>query len=129
MQRRVTGPFEIVDCGGGGWCLRNPRPPGAAVFVSGAAPPAGSDRCTAVTIDWRDAHGVALRLDFPLGSIDLEPGSVLVHEPRQGLYDALPLAKFDAETQRFWRRVFAIVRLPGGRFFLGLLARLARRRG
>jgi hypothetical protein len=50
-------------------------------------------------------------------------GSVLLHEPQPRLYEALPLAGFDAKAQRFWRRVFTIMRIPGGRFMLRFFTR------
>jgi hypothetical protein len=36
------------------------------------------------------------------------------------------LADFDARARRFWRRVFVLVRIPGGRRLLGMLARASR---
>jgi hypothetical protein len=42
------------------------------------------------------------------------------------LYEALPLAGFDATARRFWRRVFLLVRLPGGRYLLRLIAQRKR---
>ena len=56
----------------------------------------------------------------------LEAKSVIVHEALPGLYRALPLADFDARARRFWRRVFLLVCIPGGRRLLGTLARLSR---
>ncbi len=53
--------------------------------------------------------------------------SVFIHEPKTRLYDSLPLARFDAAAQRFWKRVFRLIRIPGGRLLLGAIAR--RRRG
>jgi hypothetical protein len=58
----------------------------------------------------------------------VEAEAVIVHEPTANLYAALPLADFDARAQRFWRRVFLLVRIPGGRSLLGILARLSRKR-
>jgi hypothetical protein len=49
--------------------------------------------------------------------------SVIVHEPLARLYEALPLATLDANARRFWRRVFRLVRIPGGRYLLGALVR------
>ncbi len=40
------------------------------------------------------------------------------------LYDSLPLVKFDADARRFWRRVFGLVRIPGGRYLLKFLSAL-----
>jgi hypothetical protein len=53
----------------------------------------------------------------------LEADSAIVHEPRQRLYDALPLATFDSDARRFWNRVFRLMRIPGGRLLLKVLAR------
>ena len=39
-----------------------------------------------------------------------------------------PLAGLDEKARRFWRRVFRLVRIPGGRHLLGVLARRSRGR-
>jgi hypothetical protein len=52
--------------------------------------------------------------------------TVIVHEPLANLYAALPLATLDANARRFWRRVFTLVRIPGGRHLLGILGRRRR---
>jgi hypothetical protein len=52
--------------------------------------------------------------------------SAIVHQPLARLYDGLPLAEFDSKTRRFWGRVFTLVRIPGGRHLLGVLARRSR---
>ncbi len=57
----------------------------------------------------------------------LKARSVFVHEPIPLLYDALPLAKFDADARRFWRRIFRLMRVPGGRWLVRLMARRKRR--
>ena len=49
----------------------------------------------------------------------------VAHEPLARLYDTLPLMSFDSQARRFWRRVFFLVRIPGGRRLLGLVARRA----
>jgi hypothetical protein len=57
----------------------------------------------------------------------LKTRCVFVHEPRPRLYDSLPLAKFDVDARRFWDRIFRVMRLPGGRWLLKLLARRRQR--
>ena len=52
--------------------------------------------------------------------------SAIVHEPLGHLYESLPLVKFDAKARRFWRRVFRLVRIPGGRYLLKFLARTSK---
>jgi hypothetical protein len=44
------------------------------------------------------------------------------------LYEALPLARFDAKARRFWGRVFWLVRMPGGRSLLKYFAGGGRKR-
>ncbi|HMH88482.1 MAG TPA: hypothetical protein VK523_07555, partial [Steroidobacteraceae bacterium] len=51
----------------------------------------------------------------------VEAASAIVHEPLEHLYESLPLVSIDADARRFWRRVFRLVRLPGGRFLLRIL--------
>jgi hypothetical protein len=53
--------------------------------------------------------------------------SVFIHTPKTRLYENLPLASFDRDAQRFWKRVFRLIRIPGGRLLLGAITR--RRRG
>ena len=52
--------------------------------------------------------------------------SAIVHEPLPHLYETLPLVRFDAKARRFWRRVFRLMRIPGGRHLIGALARRSR---
>jgi hypothetical protein len=56
----------------------------------------------------------------------VEAAAAIVHEPLGRLYESLPLANIDANARRFWRRVFRLVRLPGGRYLLKLLTRVGR---
>ena len=53
-------------------------------------------------------------------------GGAVLHEPQMQLYSALPLAQFDAKAQRFWRRIFRLLRIPGGRIVLRWIARRRR---
>ncbi len=57
----------------------------------------------------------------------VEAASAIVHEPLEHLYERLPLVSIDADARRFWRRVFRLVRIPGGRYLLKALARSRRR--
>src|ERR1700733_14147701 len=57
----------------------------------------------------------------------VEAANAIVHEPLDQLYERLPLISIDADARRFWRRIFRLVRIPGGRFLLKLLARSRRR--
>ena len=78
-----------------------------------------------VAIEWRD-HGVLVTLSSDAGPTSLQARAALVHEPFAQLYQSLPLARLEDSARRFWRRVFRLVRIPGGRHLLRFLA--ARRR-
>jgi hypothetical protein len=73
-------------------------------------------------VEWV-ADGVRVALGTGPGARQLTARSAVVHLPLAHLYEALPLAGFDDQAQRFWRRVFRLLRLPGGRFLLRLLTR------
>jgi hypothetical protein len=67
-----------------------------------------------VVLTWADQHTL------------IRAQSVIVHEPLPDLYRDLPLAVLDENARRFWRRVFTLVRIPGGRYLLGAVARRSR---
>jgi hypothetical protein len=75
-----------------------------------------------VCIEWR-ADVVQLSLTSAQHSVVATAQSAIVHEPLPHLYEALPLVRLDAQARRFWRNVFRLVRIPGGRYLLGVLAR------
>jgi hypothetical protein len=79
-------------------------------------------------IEWQTRRVVLLTMLSGGRVATVEASEVIVHEPVPKLYESLPLADFDARARRFWRRVFALVRIPGGRLLLGIVAHLSRRR-
>jgi hypothetical protein len=79
-----------------------------------------------VSIEWL-ADAVQLALTSAQHSVAATAQSAIVHEPLPRLYEILPLVTLDAKARRFWRRVFRLVRIPGGRYLLGALARRSRR--
>ncbi len=143
MNYSVAGPFSAVDAGGGDWWLSGGTPAGVPSEVSsevssgvqillrGAGPSAVQlfadlPRIERVALDWsRDI--VIVTLTRAGGVATLTAHSAIVHEPQQNFYRCLPLADFDADAQRFWRRVFRLMRIPGGRFLLGVMTRRGRR--
>jgi hypothetical protein len=127
-QLTVCAPFDIEDCGNGLWCLRRQQPPMVSVYLRGFAPPAQLAECTAMSIDWPDGSGAVVSIALPSQSVTIRVAGAFAHEPRGQLYGALPLPGFGAGPRRFWRTVFGVVRVPGGRFLLGWLADRSRRR-
>jgi hypothetical protein len=126
-QLTVSAPFDIEDCGRGLWCLRPHDALQTAVYVSGSLPFAKLSKCEAFSIEWLDGGSAVLHLGLPAQIVTVPVASAFLHEPLTALYGALPLARLDAKTKRFWRRIFALVRLPGGQILLGWLGPRTRR--
>ncbi len=123
-RRNFTAAFLPQDCGDGAWHLRSAAPHEIEVILQGAdrgaARAFGSAPLLDLCIEW-DAKIALLRFTSGDGPATVRAAAAIVHEPLRSLYDALPLVKFDAEARRFWRRVFRLVRIPGGRYLLKFL--------
>jgi hypothetical protein len=132
MQQTVPGPFYVLHLGGGLWRLSTGFPAGPDIFLSGAHPDEpgllSAQSATALRVEWR-TEGVKVALMGPNGVRHVAVGGAVIHEPASELYEALPLAVFDGDARRFWRRVFRLMRIPGGRFLLRFLARGRRGKG
>jgi len=125
-RRNFSGAFLSQDRGNGAWQLIRSAPHETTVFVRDAQHDAANafrhGRIIDLGIEWRDEEALLTFMsDGRVSSV--AAGSAIVHEPLADLYASLPLASIDADARRFWRRVFALVRLPGGRFVLKLLTR------
>ncbi len=128
-RRNFSGVFTAEDLGKNNWRLTSDEPASVAVYLHGAEPLAASvhkRRYENIGIEWRQASAL---VSMTTGDVVhyVETQSAIVHEPLERLYEGLPLAQFDARAQRFWRRVFRVVTLPGGRHLLRLFARSQRR--
>jgi hypothetical protein len=126
MQRIMRGPLEQRELGPGAWAWAAPgggellirgADPGAAEFLRGAAP-------SAVSVDWLE-DGALVTLITDAGPRPLRARVAVTHQPLARLYETLPLARLEPQARRFWRRVFFLVRIPGGRRLLKLVARRA----
>ena len=80
-----------------------------------------------VELQWLEP-GVQMTFGSAAGSGVLRAQWAAVHEPAAHLYDVCRWRRFDPAARRFWRWVFRLVQLPGGRHLLGVLARRARGR-
>jgi hypothetical protein len=131
MRRHLPGKFLARPLADGAWHLARGAAPTADIFLRGAGSrTAGvlqSPDLADIDIEWQDA---AVELTVTAGGrrTTVAGGSAIVHEPLAQLYQALPLAVLDATARRFWRRIFWLVRIPGGRHLLGALARRTRSR-
>jgi hypothetical protein len=133
MTYSLAGPFAAFAAGNGAWRLSAGAPsgPGVQILLRGTSADAArffadAPRIERIVLDWsRDIVIVTLTVAGGIGALTAH--SAIVHEPQDQLYRCLPLAEFDAGAQAFWRRVFRLLRLPGGRFLLGLMTRRERR--
>ena len=129
LRRNFSGAFLPQDRGNGSWQLSRAAPHEINVFLRdaerGAQRAFGTGPLLDLGIEW---HAEKVLLTFVSGEkvASVEAASAIVHEPLDHLYERLPLVSIDANARRFWRRVFRLVRIPGGRY---LLKALARRRG
>jgi hypothetical protein len=130
MRRKLPGEFTVQKLADGAWRLSRREPTRADIFLRGADARAEDIFRRAgvgdLEIEWREDTAVLTLTSAGLSAVIQSQGAI-VHEPLAHLYDALPLASFDANTERFWRRVFRLVRIPGGRHLLGFLARRTRK--
>jgi hypothetical protein len=124
MRRNFSGAFMPQDRGNGAWQLTRAAPHEMQVFLReaehGAARAFGKTPIVDLGIEW---HAARVLLTFMSGDrvATVEAATAIVHEPLGHLYESLPLVSIDADARRFWRRVFRLVRIPGGRFLLRIL--------
>ena len=131
MRRNLPGTFLTRRLGDGAWRLSRSEAEPIEVFLRGAEPGAAEAFRPGVVgnidIEWR-TETVLLTMTSAEQLQAVRAQSAIVHEPLARLYEALPLVTLDPKARRFWRRVFLLVRIPGGRHLLGALARLLRQR-
>ena len=126
VQRTVIGPFGARKLGPGVWQLTTGVSSGAEIYLQGVAPEAGDALQDASLASLRfEWHATAVRVSLTgaNGIRHMNIVSAIIHEPKAALYQGLPLASFDAAARRFWRRVFLLMQVPGGRFLLRFIAR------
>jgi len=130
MSKNLSGPFAARSLGTGAWLLTTGAVGGPEIVLRGADPDLRFFADAVVenlTVSWLGDE-VELVLTASTGVRALRVSTVIVHEPNTRLYESLPLAGFDTEAQLFWRRVFRLIRIPGGRHLLGFIARRGRGR-
>jgi hypothetical protein len=131
MRRNLPGTFLTQNLGEGAWRLSRSEAAPVDVFLRGAESDAAealrSPSVRDIGIEWR-GDAVVLTMTSAEQPRIITAQSAIVHEPLARLYEALPLVSLDAKARRFWRRVFRLVRVPGGRYLLGALARRNRHR-
>ncbi len=129
LRRNFSGAFLLQQRGAGAWQLSRRAPHEINVFLRdaelGAARAFGAGPIVDLGIEW---HGERVLLTFMSQKrvASVEAANVIVHEPLERLYESLPLVSIDADARRFWRRVFRLVRIPGGRYLLRVLTRRSR---
>lgn len=129
MRRTLLGPLRVRHLGGGLWTFM----PGVAdamrlylrIPAGANCGPLRDGGITRLELEWHGG-GVTVRLTGEDGAREFEAGTAIIHEPQPRLYDGLPLAAFDGRARRFWKRIFLLIRIPGGRHLVRLIARRRR---
>jgi hypothetical protein len=130
LQRFLTGEFHVEALGVQTWVFANRRQPGQMLLLRRvqAAPPLAAERTVeAFTVTWTDDRLVTVACSSEGRTWTVTAQAALLHEPVRQIYEQLPLPAFTPPMRRFWRRVFRLVRIPGGRWVIGWLARRSRR--
>jgi hypothetical protein len=131
MRCHLPGTFVAQDLGGGAWKLARRDPKPAEVLLrgvdAGAAEVFTAHGVGDIDVEWQTAT-VELWATSSGRRTAVAAQSAIVHEPMAQLYEGLPLARTDLKSRRFWRRVFCLVRIPGGRLLLAAVARRTRAR-
>jgi len=125
IRRIVSGPFAVRSVGPGAWRLTTGAAPDLQIYLRVPDPDASVLRDSIIAtleLTWRH-DGVSVSLTGEKNVRHLKAQTAILHETRDRLYDDLPLAGFDAGARRFWKRVFRLMRVPGGRFLLRFIAR------
>jgi hypothetical protein len=130
MRRNLPGTFVTRNLGVGAWQLSCSDIKPIDVFLRGADPDAAdilsSPGIRDIDIEWQ-AAAVMVTMTSAERRRSINAQTAIVHEPQTHLYETLPLVTLDDKARRFWRRVFRLVRIPGGRHLLGILARRSRK--
>jgi hypothetical protein len=129
LQRFLTGEFHVEASGNETWRATNRRAPGQIVLlrhIEAEAPLSAPATAETVTVTWNAGQPVVVTFSRGLQTVTVAAGAVFLHEPTGQLYAGLPLPTFTPAMRRFWRRVFLLVRIPGGRRAVGWLSRRSR---
>ena len=128
MRRNFSGASSARVAADGTLRIVRREAPDVRIIVVGADPRRVKDWSTTLhdlEIEWQGKRVLLTTVTAGRAAM-LEARNAIVHEALPDLYRALPLAAFDARARRFWRRVFLLVKIPGGRRLLGMLARSSR---
>jgi hypothetical protein len=133
VERTITAALTARELSAGTWQLSSDPQGGIDIILRGTDPEARAVlsglRASKAQVTWhRDGirDGAAVTLTTAGGPRQIRARTVILHESKARLYDGLPLIRLDDVARRFWRRVFWLVRIPGGRRLLGLVARRSR---
>lgn len=129
-ERTLTGAFRATHLAADTWQLSTGVAGAAEIYLSGVDRDASAmlvgSMASAVTLAW-SAAGATVTLTTPGATTQFSSRTATLHEPRPQLYRGLPLVILDNAARRFWRRVFLIARIPGGRRLLRWIAQRTRR--
>jgi hypothetical protein len=132
-ERTICAALTARELSAGVWQLSGGSEGGVDIILRGTESQAREAltglRASKALLSWQ-RHGTrdvaCVTLTTAEGVRQIRARTVILHEPVALLYERLPLKRLDPAARRFWRRVFWLVRIPGGRRLLGLVARRSR---
>jgi hypothetical protein len=116
IERTLTGAFRAKHLAADAWQLTAGGEGSAEIYLSGV------DRDAFAVLDRTTPSAVTVAR----ATTQIRSRTATIHEPRPELYQGLPLVVMDDAAKRFWRRVFLIARIPGGRRLLRWIAERSR---
>ena len=131
-QKTWSGTFSARQRDDRGWVIVSAEPERVDVHLIGATMDADIEPGTfdRIEIEWtKDAVDVSLKRGAAAAggaAVRLRARAAFVHQELPRLYADLPLEVFGPRSQAFWKRIFFIVKIPGGRRLLNYIARRAR---
>jgi hypothetical protein len=133
VDRTICAAFTARELSAGVWQLSAGSEDGVGIILRGTDSQAREAltglRASKALLSWQRQGtlvGACVTLTTADGIRQIRARTAILHEPLAVVYDRLPLMRLDAAARRFWRRVFWLVRIPGGRRLLGLVARRSR---
>jgi hypothetical protein len=129
VARTLTGAFRATRLAADSWRLTTGMDGAPEIYLCGVPPAAAAALADAapdaVSVTW-SAAGAVITLISSAARLQVAARAATLHEPRPQLYQGLPLVRLDNAARRFWRRIFFLARMPGGRRLLRWIAQRGR---
>ncbi len=117
--------FDVRRDGDCDWSLHSRDGRGVIIFLRELGGSIDSPTVNSVAVQWHE-DGARVELVSDIRVIHASARAAWAHTPQTRVLESLPLEPFTPGMRRFWRRIFRLVRMPGGAWLLRWLARRSR---